>query len=186
MSKKLYRAVGMLYKIRDYSPKHVLRTLYHGIFSSHLSYGLPVWGNADRVYLDCIIKLQNKAICAISFSSYTAHSKPIIKDFEILTLNDLTYHKMGSLMWDVDKNTLPPVLSSSFVKKDQIHHHYTRQAATGKYHAKSTNTTRYGTKSFQNLGTSILKDIKYMDIFKNARSKKHLLNSLKDHLLSAY
>ena len=85
-------------------------------------------------------------------------------------------------MWDVDKNTP----SSSFVKREQIHHHHTRQAATGKYHTKSTNLIRYDKKSFQNLSTSILNDLKDMDIFKNAKSKNHFLNSIKDHLLNAY
>ena len=116
-SKKLSRAVGMLYKIRDYSQKHVLKTLYHSIFSSHLSYGLPVLGNADRVFLDCIIKLQKKAIRAISFSSYTAHSKPIFKDFEILTLNDLTYHKMASLMWMLTRIPYPLFYHLCLLKK---------------------------------------------------------------------
>ena len=40
LSKKLSRAVGLLYKIRAYTPKHILRSLYFAIFHSHLTYGL--------------------------------------------------------------------------------------------------------------------------------------------------
>ena len=43
LSKKLSCAIGLLYKIRAYTPKHILRSLYFGIFHSHLTYGLPVW-----------------------------------------------------------------------------------------------------------------------------------------------
>ncbi len=36
LSKKLSRSVGMLYKIRDFTPKKVLVSLYHSIFKSNL------------------------------------------------------------------------------------------------------------------------------------------------------
>ena len=51
----------MLYKIRDYSSKTVLRSLYYILFHSHLSYGIPVWGNADKQYIDEIAKLPKKS-----------------------------------------------------------------------------------------------------------------------------
>ena len=46
LSKKLSRAVGLLYKVR---PPTVLRSLYFSLFNSHLSYGLAVWGNANQL-----------------------------------------------------------------------------------------------------------------------------------------
>ena len=60
LCKKLNRSVGMLYKIRHLCPKAVLRSLYFSIFNSHLAYGLPVWGNSDKIYIDKINILQKK------------------------------------------------------------------------------------------------------------------------------
>ena len=65
----------MLFKIRDYCTKPVLRSLYFSIFNSHLSYGLPVSGNADKMYTDKIAKLQKKAIRAITFADFHAHTR---------------------------------------------------------------------------------------------------------------
>ena len=185
LSKKLSRAVGMLYKIRDFTPKRVLKSLYHSLFGSHLAYGLPVWGYASKLYTSRIKKLQKRAIRAITFSSYTAHTKPLFKDLDILPLDNLLFHKMSSLMWDVDKNILPPSLSSYFKKRDQVHDFNTRQASSGKYHIQAKNTIKYGVNSFQNKGALILNELKDMDIYSNARTKKQFLNNLKISLTNA-
>ena len=103
LSKNLSRAVGMLYKIREFCPTSTLGSLYFSIFNSHLSFGLPVWGNADRILLDRLINLQKKAIRAISFADFNAHSSPLFKKQEILTLADLYQHKLASLLWDLDQ-----------------------------------------------------------------------------------
>ena len=100
----------MLYKICDYTPKSILRSLYFAIFHSHLSYGLPVWGNADRIYMDNIVKLQNKAIRAISFADFNAHTSPLLKETKILSIDDQTQFQISSLMWDLDNDLLPPSL----------------------------------------------------------------------------
>ena len=84
LSKKLSRSVGMLYKTRDFCPTPILKSLYYSIFNSHASYGLPVWGYADQIYINKIIIAQKKAIRAITFSKYKEHSAPLMKKLEIL------------------------------------------------------------------------------------------------------
>ena len=44
LGKKLSRSIDLLSKIRHYVPKHVLRTIYFSIFTSHLIYTCDVWG----------------------------------------------------------------------------------------------------------------------------------------------
>ena len=67
LSKKLSRSIGMLYKTQEFCPTPVLKSLYYSIFNSHASYGIPVWGYADKLYINKIIKAQKKAIRAITF-----------------------------------------------------------------------------------------------------------------------
>ena len=59
LSKKLSRAVGLMYKIRHYCPDEVTRTIYFSIFNSHVSYGLPVRGICNQDDLKKIQTLQN-------------------------------------------------------------------------------------------------------------------------------
>ena len=62
LSKKLSRAVGLLCKIKNLCPTSVLISLYYSIFNSHLLYGLVVWGNANRSYINKIKYLQKRAL----------------------------------------------------------------------------------------------------------------------------
>ena len=41
---KLSRAVAMLSKVRHYVPEHELISVYHAIFSSHMTHGCQIWG----------------------------------------------------------------------------------------------------------------------------------------------
>ena len=136
LSKKLSRAIGMLYKIRTYTPKPILRSLYFAIFHSHLTYGLPVWGNANQRFLHRIALLQKKALRAITFADYNAHTHPIMKESKILSLADQTQFQISSLMWDLDHNTLPTTLSSYFKKCSNVHQYNTRHADDGNFHIK--------------------------------------------------
>ena len=47
LTKKLNRAIGMIYKIRYDCTNSVLLSLYFSLFHSHLSYGLSVWGASN-------------------------------------------------------------------------------------------------------------------------------------------
>ena len=186
LTKKLSRAIGLLYKIRAYSPGPILMSLYYAIFHSHLTYGLPVWGFADQNLLDRIVLLQKKALWIITFADYRAHTKPIMKETKILSLADQRYLTVSALMWDLDHNSLPPTLSSYFKKHGEIHDQHTRLAHHGKFKVNKTNTVKHGGKSFQVQGSVTLNKIKDLDIYKNATSKESFLSNLKTSLLGNY
>ena len=176
----------MLYKIREFCPTSTLRSLYFSIFNSHLSFGLPVWGNADRILLDRLINLQKKAIRAISFADFNAHTSPLFKKQEILTLTDLYQHKLASLLWDLDHGKSPNSLQSLFSKVNDTHSHLTRMSTLGKYSVKKSNTKRYGQKSFQVEGSITINKLKDMNIYMNSPSKKAFLNKYKKSFLDLY
>ena len=62
LASKLSRAIGMLSKIRHYVPKGTLHEIYYGIFSSILTYSCQVWGQIQNKHINCVLKLQDKAI----------------------------------------------------------------------------------------------------------------------------
>ena len=50
LRKQLSRSIGLLSKVRYYVPKHLLRTIYHSIFNSHLIYACEIWGQNQTNY----------------------------------------------------------------------------------------------------------------------------------------
>ena len=116
LSKKLSRAVGLIYKIRHMCPTAVLRSLYFSLFHSHLSYGLVLWGTANQSYIDKIRTLQNRALKAIAFTNndINTNTNHIYFDLKILNIDHQLQVQLSSLMWDYDHNTLPYIFKRSF------------------------------------------------------------------------
>jgi hypothetical protein len=186
LSKKLSRAIGILYKIRAYTSQRIMISLYFAIFHSHLAYGLPVWGSANNKLINTIVLLQKKALRVITSADYNAHTRPIRKETNILSLADQRHLQIASLMWDLDHNSLPPSLSSYFKKRNMIHQHRTRLAVDGKYNIPKTNTVSHGSNSFQVQGALILNRLKDLDIYKKAVKKSTFLVNLKKSFINNY
>ena len=107
LSKKLSRAVGLLYKIRHMCPSSALRSLYYSLFNSHLAYGLVLWGNANRSNIDKIRSLQKRALRAITFTPNDNNNidiNHIYFDLKILNIDHQLQVQLSSLMWDYDHN----------------------------------------------------------------------------------
>ena len=188
LSKKLSRAVGLLYKIRNLCPTSVLRSLYYSIFNSHLLYGLVVWGNANRSYINKIKYLQKRARRCIVFANYDKNidTNSIHFDLKILNLDHQFQTQLSSLMWDYDHDVLPLSLRSHFKRANLVHTSNTRTAAKGSLHYSKVNTSKYGLKSFKYQGIKILNDLKQMSIYQTATSESIFVRELKYDLLSSY
>ena len=63
LRKKLSHSISLLCKVRYYAvPKHLLRTIYHSIFNSHLIYACEIWGqNQTNYYFKKLLHLEEKA-----------------------------------------------------------------------------------------------------------------------------
>ena len=186
LCKKLGRTVGMLFKIRHQCIKKVLRSLYFSLFASHLGYGLPVWGCANLNLTNKLIILQKKAIRAITFSDFRAHTSPLFKDLNILKFGDLFQYQVSSIMWDYDHNMIPSSLCSLFIKTNSRHTYGTRFANADKLIVDKGNSYKYGDMSFKAIGASRLNEMKDCDFYRNARTKQVFMNSLKNSILDTY
>ena len=75
LRKQLSCSIGLLSKIRYYVLKHLLRTIYHSIFNSHLIYAYEICGQNQRNYYSKKpLRLQEKALRIIDFKSQTSPS----------------------------------------------------------------------------------------------------------------
>ena len=85
---KLNRAIGLLSKIRHYTPKSLLKTIYFSLFNSHLIYACQIWGQSKTKLFQEIEKLQDKAIRIICFLPKGASVKEAYSTLEILKIWD--------------------------------------------------------------------------------------------------
>ena len=111
--------------------KHVLstsqlKTLYYSMVHSHLEYGLLLWGAALKTYLKPLEIIQRKSIRLIANSNYNANTKPLFKEFNILTLCDLYTLHISKFMFEFHHKTLPKSLSNIFISNHDIHNYNTR------------------------------------------------------------
>jgi hypothetical protein len=92
ISKKITIATYGLHKAgKDLDCKR-RKLLYSGLIHSHLTYGLPIWGNATQGRLNQLLIKQKKAIRQIFRLKYRAHTLPYFVKGNILQLPELVKH----------------------------------------------------------------------------------------------
>ena len=75
ISKTISRNIGMLTKLKHFVPENILYSLYCTLILPYINYGVLIWGNTCKTYLDKIFKLQKWAIRTISNSHYRSHNR---------------------------------------------------------------------------------------------------------------
>ena len=83
---KVSRTVRSIAELRHFPPTHTLLNIYQALIAPYLTYGLTVWGQACKSYLDKLLKLQKRALCFIYFSDHNEHAIPLFVDAHILPL----------------------------------------------------------------------------------------------------
>ena len=62
----------------------------------------------------------------MTFTSYHAHTAPIFRDLEILTINLLIVHRIGTVMYTFNSGLLSDVFNTMYGKNREIHSYNTR------------------------------------------------------------
>ena len=86
---KISPTIGLISTLRHLVPKHTLINIYRSLGAPYLSYGLIVWGQARKSYLDKLLKLQKRALRFIYFSDRNQHAIPLFSDAGISPLQFL-------------------------------------------------------------------------------------------------
>ena len=157
LAKSLNRANGMLSRARHYINSTNLKSLYHAIFSSHLTYSLQVWGQSQNTHNKNIFKLQNRAIRTISFSGYQDDCNPLYTSLNILKLEDHRKLLNCLLVHDSLNKQTPTSLQTYFKQASESHLINTRGSQLGCLYVPQHTTTKYGlnciTKNASRTGT---------------------------------
>jgi hypothetical protein len=124
VARKVSKAICILSKLKHILPKSCLKTIYQSLVNSHLNYGLLCWGFEPKQ----LLKMQKKAIRHISLSKYNAHTQPIMKDLQILNIEDLLKRKTLNFYYKLSHNELPHYFLRTLplIRQENTHDHYTR------------------------------------------------------------
>ena len=108
------------------------------------NYGILIWGNTCKTYLDKLLKLQKWAISTISLEHYKSHAGPLFNKHNVLNVFDTFKLELGVFVYKHQANLPHKPFSNYFVEHNQIHRYPTRNA--GDY---SIHKAKKKKKSFQ-------------------------------------
>ena len=83
-SKKVAKTIGILSRARQYLNKKTLTQLYYSFAYPYLVYCNIIWGNASKINLWPLFKIQKMAIRMISNTNRRASSHPGFKKLKII------------------------------------------------------------------------------------------------------
>ena len=181
VSKTLSRNIGVMNKLKYYLPECILRILYCTLIMPYINYGILIWGDTCKTYLDKLVKLQKWAIRVITKSHYRSHTGPLFSKTNILTIQDMYKVDLGVFMYRYSIKDLPSIFDDYFSKRSDVHGYPTR-------HVNDYNIMK-NKRSFSDhtirvngpiLWNSLEKSLRY------SKSVKHFRTQFKKILVSNY
>ena len=107
ISKKVSKAIGVMYRLKHIYPEAVLLIIYQSIINAHFTYGLLVWGSKINTNHPLHL-LQKRALRIVKNTDYVAHSEPICKDLRLLKMPDMFRFALWKFYFKLMNNQLPP------------------------------------------------------------------------------
>ena len=138
LCKILSRNTGILYKLKDFFPSNILKTLYGTLINSYIYYGILAWGNSTSFLLERILNIQKRAIRIVNQKPFLAHTNELFLSNKVFKISDLFLFNVGIFMYKLSTNDLPGVFSTLFVRNEYFHSYPTRQSHS--YHLPRTRT----------------------------------------------
>ena len=125
VSKKISKVVGILQRLKNILPVHVLLTIYNSLLLPHLNYGALLW----EKYANKLFILQKKAVRAIMNCRYNAHTSEFFKKLNLLKCHDICALHAYKFCFKLENGMLPEYFHSGiFVRANTVHDHQLRQS----------------------------------------------------------
>ena len=111
---KISRALFALRQVKKFLNKKALLSLYTATIHSHLTYGIQIWGCANKATLNELFKKQKQAIRVICNASYNAHSEPLFKQCNVLPLHNLIEYFNLQFFHSFKNNLMPTCFNNTW------------------------------------------------------------------------
>ena len=105
ISKKIAKAVGILYGLRCTVPTYILKMIYYSIVYPYLSYCVVIWGSTFPVHVRPIVLLQKKVIRIIANAEYRSHTSILFSNMSLLKFNSI--HDLSIAIFMYKNSNLP-------------------------------------------------------------------------------
>jgi hypothetical protein len=104
-SSKISRTIGILAKLKNILPRHILLSIYNALVLPYINYSLLAWGFSTNTKR--ILTLQKKAVRILTSSQYNANSAPIFKTLRLFTIDDILLRLVFKFIYQLNNNMLP-------------------------------------------------------------------------------
>ena len=98
--------------------------LYYSLVFPDRIYCNAVWGHANNIYIDSLVKLQKKIIRIITHSYYNAHAEPLFRQLNILDFHKLVIQRTALMMLKYSSNNLLSPIRTMLIKTLETELHY--------------------------------------------------------------
>jgi hypothetical protein len=128
---KLRRLSSIFYKVRKKIPKVALKQLYFALVHSAVQYGIEIYANTKKTYLEDLRLINNRILRIIQFNNMRTPIVDLYKSFQTLPINLLHDYKVCLFVYKYINclHVLPFSFRRYFRFNLQIHAHYTRSCA---------------------------------------------------------
>ena len=116
--KKLSKSNGIIYRVSQYLPLHVLRILYFSFILPYLNYCITTWGNCSLSHLNRVTSIQKRALKTILRGN--VHDT-------ILTFHNLYKYNCLVNFYKAYRMGIPSFFHDSIVNLEPTHEHVTRR-----------------------------------------------------------
>ena len=184
VSKTISRNIGAIMvtnKLKYFVPTRILHALYCTLVLPYLNYGILIWGDTCKSYLEKLIKLQKWAIRTVSNSHYRSHTGPICAKYNVLTVTDMHTLELGTFMYRNSVNELPSSFNNYFIKRSEVHNYLTRH---GNHLNLTKNKKTFSDHSVRTTGPCLWNALE--NSTRASKSVKHFRNQMKQKLISSY
>ena len=130
LKKQLNGGIGLLAKIRQFTPKHWLKILYFSLLNSNLIYGCQIWGQGQNEEFKKIETLQEKAIRIMNLIPWNAPVEKQVDEMNILKLKDFIMLQNIFFLRDCLSENVPGSFNNKFHTSKLSLHHTTRSSST--------------------------------------------------------
>ena len=87
--RKIIKFTSIFYKIRGKLPKFILRNIYFAFVHPHILYGVELYANTYKTYLNRLVKLNNKLLRILQNKPVDTPTKELYDEYSTLPIGDL-------------------------------------------------------------------------------------------------
>ena len=143
---KISKTVGLIAKFRQ------------SLISPYITYGLSVWGQAYKSYLNNILILQKRALRFMYFAKKNEHTIPLFINAKLLPLNFLYHKTLSELKHDFSTASAPINIRNLFTKTSSFHSYSTSSSTSNNFYIKASRLEKQK-NAFSRIGAKLWNEI---------------------------